>query len=101
MDRKDEVGHAEHVEQDGSDVEVCCACLVTRAQRLTSTQKMSNEKSSNPDLIDEPTITGHNTDFVEDKERSRRLRWKVDLKFLPLCAFVYVSRACSDLRITC
>lgn len=28
---------------------------------------------------------------MEDKERSRRLRWKVDLKFLPICAFVYVS----------
>ena len=31
-----------------------------------------------------------NTNFVEDKGRSRRLRWKVDLKFLPLCAFIYL-----------
>ena len=31
-----------------------------------------------------------NSDFVEDKDRSRRLRMKVDLKFLPLCAFIYL-----------
>lgn len=59
--------------------------------RLTSDQKgSSNGKTSEPDLIDEPTIT-LDTNFVEDQERSRRLRWKVDLKFLPICAFVYVS----------
>lgn len=56
---------------------------------LTSLQKASNEKSD-PDLINEPVIT-LDTDFVEDKARSRRLRWKVDLKFLPICGFVYVS----------
>merc|ERR1711939_853300 len=71
MDGKHEDIHAQHVERDGSDVE-------------------ANNEKSEPDLIDEPTITGHATDFVEDKERSRRLRWKVDLKFLPICGFVYL-----------
>lgn len=28
--------------------------------------------------------------FVEDKKRSTRLRWKVDLRLLPLCGFVYL-----------
>lgn len=65
-------------------------CSFHRCPRLTVRQKASNDKSE-PDLVDEPTVTGLSTDFVEDKERSRRLRWKVDLKFLPICAFVYVS----------
>lgn len=30
------------------------------------------------------------TDFVEDPKRSHRLRRKVDLKFLPICAFIYL-----------
>ncbi|KAI7538065.1 hypothetical protein KC331_g10579, partial [Hortaea werneckii] len=71
MDNKHEDIHAQHVEHDGSDVE-------------------ANNEKSEPDLIDEPTITGHATTFVEDKERSRRLRWKVDLRFLPICGFVYL-----------
>jgi len=70
MEKKDDVTHAEHVPSDGSDIE-----------------QRSNEKPRS--LTDEPEITlGAN--FVEDKERSRRLRWKVDLRFLPLCAFVYL-----------
>ena len=28
--------------------------------------------------------------FVEDPQRTKRLRLKVDLKFLPLCAFIYL-----------
>ncbi|KAI7318591.1 putative MFS transporter [Hortaea werneckii] len=71
MDNKHEDVHAQQVERDGSDVE-------------------ANNEKSEPDLIDEPTITGHATNFVEDKERSRRLRWKVDLRFLPICGFVYL-----------
>jgi MFS family permease len=35
-------------------------------------------------------ITLDNTTFVEDVERSRRLRWKVDMRLLPLCGFVYL-----------
>lgn len=31
-----------------------------------------------------------NPDFIEDKQRSKYLRRKVDLRFLPLCAFIYL-----------
>ena len=33
---------------------------------------------------------GVSYNFVEDPQRTKRLRWKVDLKFLPLCGFIYL-----------
>lgn len=52
---------------------------------LTSAQK-HEETSQEPS--DESLTLNHT--FVEDPERTKRLRMKVDLKFLPLCAFIYL-----------
>jgi len=46
-----------------------------------------NEKA--PRAHEEPIVT-LNPDFIEDKQRSKYLRRKVDLRFLPLCAFIYL-----------
>lgn len=43
-----------------------------------------------PQQAQKEQITTLNPAFVEDKQRSSRLRRKVDLRFLPLCAFVYL-----------
>jgi len=43
-----------------------------------------------PQQAQKEQITTLNPAFVEDKKRSSRLRRKVDLRFLPLCAFVYL-----------
>ena len=42
------------------------------------------------DIGEEESEFTLNTNFVEDPKRSSRLRWKVDLKFLPLCGFIYL-----------
>ncbi|KAK3710789.1 hypothetical protein LTR37_010013, partial [Vermiconidia calcicola] len=64
---------------------------VTHAENRSSDSNSDDEKRNTTAaaLDDEPRIT-LNTDFVEDKERSKRLRRKVDLRFLPLCAFIYL-----------
>src|ERR1700761_8015711 len=40
--------------------------------------------------LEEPPEITLNTNFVEDKQRSRSLRRRVDLRLLPLCAFIYL-----------
>ena len=49
-----------------------------------------NEFASGDNSDVEVVTAQPSLNFVEDPERSKRLRLKVDLRFLPLCAFIYL-----------
>ena len=48
------------------------------------------KRNESPDTAQGETEFTLQTNFIEDEERSKRLRLKVDLKFLPICAFIYL-----------
>ncbi len=48
------------------------------------------KRNESPSKSEEEAQFELDTAFVEDPARTKRLRWKVDMKFLPLCAFIYL-----------
>lgn len=59
------------------------SCVITAM--LTLCQKHEHTQG-----VNEEETYALNHEFVEDPPRTKRLRRMVDLKFLPLCAFVYL-----------
>lgn len=83
---KDEIEHLETASSKGSD-NVVRTVLLSSSPSIDTMSQKHNEKAAQ---AHEDPITTLNSDFVEDKQRSKRLRRKVDLRFLPLCAFIYL-----------
>ena len=48
------------------------------------------KRNESPNKSEEEAQFELNAAFVEDPARTKHLRWKVDLRFLPLCAFIYL-----------